>query len=129
MLHLSIVFFSHLSLCHLTCRQSSLTASHTQNQKVLTCIFMIVQHLSWSYPVSTLLFHFPSHYDTCSAAEIKGSALISSSTKCRPAAQGSKQPGGGGLITNCTKWSTDNRQRTLPSLVKPQQHFLPCSLL
>lgn len=30
----------------------------------------------------------PPHDDTCSAAEIKGSALITNSTKCRPAAQG-----------------------------------------
>lgn len=99
---------------------------HTQTWKVLTRAFIesFVRHLSRSHPCP--LVHFPPlHSDSDSAAEIKGRALITYSTKCRPAAQGigphyeHRDSQLRAVMTYRAKQTADSSETTLPSLVKP----------
>lgn len=109
---------------------------HTQTWKVLTRIFIsfLVWHLSCyphhhhqqhhhQLPLHTVLAL--QHDDTDSAAEIKGQALITDSTKCRPAAPGirahykHRDSQLRAVMTNHRQQPVDNRETTLPSLVKP----------
>lgn len=137
--------FCHLSFCHLTCLQSSLTAHLCfflkpplwtfftfYTLKLGRCSLGLSSNLSFGiFPVLIPPLHFPPlHSDSDSAAEIKGRALITYSTKCRPAAQGigphyeHRDSQLRAVMTYRAKQTADSSETTLPSLVKPWHRLM-----